>query len=276
MKDTYDTTENMRGGARPRSAPERAASLGQSLRRWSLALGLAAGALAPAACGGDALGDGLEVAFRDATDSTTEAPVQPSTGAGVCGDHVVEGLEQCDDGNFVDGDGCEHDCTLTVATCEAYCDVYLTACAGVTEYSSTDECLQQCMQWPAGTRGDVSGDSLECRLHRAVVARWVNPNANCPHAGPSGGGVCVAAGAPNCEDYCDAYLANCTGNNNEYVDEADCLDQCSHWWPGVTGATDGDSVGCRAYHAGGPASTDPAIHCPPAGPRGSDVCVPPA
>ncbi len=31
----------------------------------------------------------------------------------VCGDGKKQGNEQCDDGNLVDGDGCQHDCTLT-------------------------------------------------------------------------------------------------------------------------------------------------------------------
>ncbi len=36
----------------------------------------------------------------------------------VCGNGTPEGFEECDDGNLIDGDGCEHDCTLpgTVVT----------------------------------------------------------------------------------------------------------------------------------------------------------------
>ncbi|WP_293252735.1 DUF4215 domain-containing protein [Nannocystis sp.] len=50
------------------------------------------------------------------TDSATDTA---STGAAnpVCGDKVVGGDEECDDGNLVDGDGCEADCTLTPAVC---------------------------------------------------------------------------------------------------------------------------------------------------------------
>jgi cysteine-rich repeat protein len=33
----------------------------------------------------------------------------------VCGDGIVEGTEQCDDGNQVNGDGCENDCTITAS-----------------------------------------------------------------------------------------------------------------------------------------------------------------
>ena len=35
-----------------------------------------------------------------------------SVSMGSCGDGIVNGLEQCDDGNFVDGDGCSASCVL--------------------------------------------------------------------------------------------------------------------------------------------------------------------
>ncbi len=44
-----------------------------------------------------------------------------------CGDGVVRGSEPCDDGNAIDGDGCDHDCTLTgcgngIVTANEACD----------------------------------------------------------------------------------------------------------------------------------------------------------
>ena len=38
-------------------------------------------------------------------------------GGAVCGDMVVDGGEECDDGNRTPGDGCENDCTLTPPNC---------------------------------------------------------------------------------------------------------------------------------------------------------------
>jgi len=36
-----------------------------------------------------------------------------SSNAGpACGDHIVETDEQCDDGNLIDGDGCDSSCVL--------------------------------------------------------------------------------------------------------------------------------------------------------------------
>ena len=36
--------------------------------------------------------------------------------AEVCGDNVLDTHEICDDGNLVNGDGCENDCTLTIVS----------------------------------------------------------------------------------------------------------------------------------------------------------------
>lgn len=158
-------------------------------------------------------------------------------------------------------------------SCDAYCTLYMSGCANFAEYDNMQSCLDQCSQWPVGTAADLEGDTLGCRTYHVGVANAQDPNVHCPHASPNGAGVCVAADAPKCENYCAAYLANCKDKNNAYKDEADCLDQCSHFYPGVKDAVDGDSVGCREYHAGNPALSDPDLHCPHAGPGGGGVCV---
>lgn len=158
-------------------------------------------------------------------------------------------------------------------TCDAYCTLYMSGCADFAEYDNMDACLSQCAQWPVGEPGATEGDSLGCRTYHVTVANSQDPDIHCPHAAPAGGGVCADPNAPKCADYCSAYLANCTDKLNAYKDEADCLDQCSHFYPGVKDAVDGDSVGCREYHAGNPALSDPDTHCPHAGPGGGGVCV---
>ncbi len=45
----------------------------------------------------------------------------------ICGDTILDPGEQCDDGNLVDGDGCDSNCTLTacgngVVTAGEVCD----------------------------------------------------------------------------------------------------------------------------------------------------------
>jgi hypothetical protein len=74
-----------------------------------------------------------------------------------------------------------------------------------------------------------------------------------------------------CERYCSTVMANCTGTNLEYLDDATCLAMCAHFEPGVAADTAQDSLACRTYHAGA-AATDPNFHCRHAGPVGGGVC----
>lgn len=83
---------------------------------------------------------------------------------------------------------------------------------------------------------------------------------------------------PTCEAYCDNVTTNCTGANQQYADEAECLETCEGfgWEAGdaVTagGPLSGNSIGCRTYHGGAPAVEGPALHCPHAGPTGGNTC----
>ncbi|MEZ4380395.1 MAG: hypothetical protein R3A79_03550 [Nannocystaceae bacterium] len=54
--------------------------------------------------------DASESATETGGSSTTEAPAE-------CGNGVVEAGEACDDGNLIDGDGCESDCTVGAVLC---------------------------------------------------------------------------------------------------------------------------------------------------------------
>lgn len=77
--------------------------------------------------------------------------------------------------------------------------------------------------------------------------------------------------APTCASYCAAMAKNCTGPNAQYVTEASCLGTCSAFAQGTTGATSGNTLSCRAYHAGA-SPADAAQHCPHAGPAGDGAC----
>jgi len=99
-------------------------------------------------------------------------------------------------------------------------------------------------------------------------------------AGCNSGGVLYDTGpvVPTCDSYCATINANCTGANRQYGNTPDeaargCMFTCQafHWALGVPGDTTGDSLSCRAYHAG-LSATDAAMHCPHAGPLGGAVC----
>jgi cysteine-rich repeat protein len=82
----------------------------------------------------------------DATPGTPDAPPPPPIDAPPppgpdggpitsCGDHVTQPPEQCDDGNAISGDGCEPDCTLSVAEdvhCETLAPLPQGVCAVTT------------------------------------------------------------------------------------------------------------------------------------------------
>jgi hypothetical protein len=84
-------------------------------------------------------------------------------------------------------------------------------------------------------------------------------------------GTDAGTAAPTCASYCTTVMANCTGANSQYANEASCLGSCSAFTQGTTGATSGNSLSCRAYHAGA-APSDAALHCPHAGPAGDGAC----
>jgi hypothetical protein len=77
-----------------------------------------------------------------------------------------------------------------------------------------------------------------------------------------------------CETYCQTITTNCTGANAQYEDMADCMSYCdgASWPDGEVGAQEGNSLGCRIYHGGAPAMSQPALHCSHAGPTGDGVC----
>jgi hypothetical protein len=87
-------------------------------------------------------------------------------------------------------------------------------------------------------------------------------------SGSGGGG----GAAPDCGTMCDEAMKNCTGDNAVYASKDICLSACKDFPLGKLSDTDGDTVGCREYHAGKPAEMDPKTHCQHAGPGGAGIC----
>ena len=50
--------------------------------------------------------------------------------------------------------------------------------------------MDACKMWYAGTDADTAGDTIGCRTYHAGAALG-DPVTHCPHASPSGGGVCT-------------------------------------------------------------------------------------
>ncbi len=95
-------------------------------------------------------------------------------------------------------------------------------------------------------------------------------------------GTTNAGPSDNCAKYCELVLANCTGADEIYADEATCLTACEGFDDnGTDCATDPSTcsaettgVQCRVYHASvaGTDATTPPVHCPHAAIDGGGVC----
>ena len=93
------------------------------------------------------------------------------------------------------------------------------------------------------------------------------------------GDMSAPGGGPTCAEYCAKIADTCQsgdggGSFAQYPSTAACLTWCSStaaWPAGTTGATTGNTIACRLYHAGA-AAADPATHCPHAGPTGGNIC----
>ncbi len=174
--------------------------------------------------------------------------------------------------------------TLTVevlppfgVTCEYYCASITSTCTGDNaQYADEQACLDYCKvagAFPEGTIDDVDGNSLGCRVYHAGVAGQVSPEVHCPHAGPSGADTCGSW----CDNYCHLAQQNCTGGNELYANEAECLSACDTFdTGGEPGDTSGGTAQCKIYHlgvAGSDGDTSAAIHCPHGGADGGGICV---
>jgi len=154
--------------------------------------------------------------------------------------------------------------------CEDYCNTQSANCVGDDAIDfGTDGCLTTCAGYTEGASSDQGVDSAYCRDFHADLAAS-NASLHCPHASPSGGGVCVSSQI--CEDYCNTQSANCVGDDAIDFGTDGCLTTCAGYTEGTSNDTGADSAYCRLYHAD-LAASDASVHCPHASPGGGDVCV---
>ena len=136
-------------------------------------------------------------------------------------------------------------------------------------------------------RDTVPGEVLYAMLHSdAGTVGTYEPASDGPVSDADG--VVIAptftileapAADPTCADYCAQVTTICTGDDDGYGSEDACLAYCEGWAQLPLGAADdvdGNTVGCRMYHAGvadlqGNAE-DKAAHCTHAGATGANTC----
>jgi cysteine-rich repeat protein len=138
-------------------------------------------------------------------------------GASVCGDGLVSGGEQCDDGNRIDGDCCSSDCRYEPAgqVCNDghFCTVGETCLSGAcgegsprdctdTNACTMDRCEEQaarCVNDPAPLNGRACDDGLFCTVAEKCLEGKCGRGASrdCKDTNP-----CTADGCDEATDRC--------------------------------------------------------------------------
>jgi len=113
---------------------------------------------------------------------------------------------------------------------------------------------------------DTSGNTFQCRAYSlALSAAGATPYAvGCSASSVTGATFCVNP-PPTCAVTCARIMQACTGLNVQYGGSSTaCLAACASWPAGLLADIAGDTVGCRAYHAGvaNGSTTAAGNHCP--------------
>jgi hypothetical protein len=156
-----------------------------------------------------------------------------------CGDGLVCFTGQCAES------------ALLEARCDTYCADYGSRCNEsvgglVHTFSDRDECMEVCETYPInGVEGATGGNSVQCRLYHLQAARGAvsSQRTHCPHASPSGAGVCGRT-SESCLSFCFLLMQHCTGDNRQFETPQNCLNACNKDYQTV-----GGRFVCRDTHA---------------------------
>ncbi len=121
----------------------------------------------------------------DGLDNNCDGLTDEDNVCSVCGDGIVDGDEQCDDGNNTDGDGCQADCTLPTACSDGTPDGEIRPCDG----PDSDLCVngtQTCTNGQFGVCEETVTDILE-------VCNGIDDDCD----GQADEGACIGTGIYN-------------------------------------------------------------------------------
>jgi len=186
-------------------------------------------------CGGGECQAGADLECADDDDCTFDS-CDPDTGcvyppiAPCCGNGIVEGGEACDDGNEIDDDNCENDCTLTTQTVPGFqgeigpeFDGWLQ-CEGYLDNPGGDDVPKN---WGDDcTGGQYNKLKMVCGASIASY-RYIDISKNVFKDGlnsyPENGLI---------------YGANFAGYSNEIYATGDHPHQSTSWWAGPSGCSE--------------------------------------
>ena len=183
--------------------------------------------------------------------------------------------------------------------CPTYCTEIMTNCTAANlQYIDMNHCLGSCAAFVVGTSKttDTTGDTLGCRIYHGSTPSMTIPALHCPHAGPGGDHLDLAAGtnpafcsgaaaAPDnlCQNFCALTVKTCgttaapvtiggVAITPPYTDLNACVTACAGFSKTLPYATTskGDSLACRLNHwtnaaanagASPPNGTTVNLHC---------------
>jgi hypothetical protein len=149
--------------------------------------------------------------------------------------------------------------------CASYCTGIMARCTGaVQQYESMESCVNVCGKFAAGTLGEMTGNTLGCRVYHTEAAAE-DAAVHCEHAGPGGGTQC---GASICDGFCAVAPTVCPQQWQNMCDSR-CAALTSV--PPYSINSTGDTIECRLYHLT-VATVDPTLHCPHTDRGQSDTC----
>lgn len=123
------------------------------------------------------------------------------------------------------------------------------------------------LAFAAGCGDDTSNTGGGSAGGNAPVGGDAPQGGEAPQGGQGEGG----AGPATCASYCATITDACSGANQQWPNEAGCVEACAAFMPGTPGDTSMNTLECRAYHAGVAATTEPEVHCIHAGPLGGGI-----
>lgn len=131
---------------------------------------------------------------------------------------------------------------------DAFCSSYASTCSTTGRSAAYSNCTSQVSTMAPGT-SNAPSDTFSCRHFHLDLAMSSPTNSviHCPHASPSGGGVCVNASPPAPPGFCAAYLTTCADTNSSAA-YTDCASAISSMTPGTSGSYSGNTLACRQDH----------------------------
>jgi hypothetical protein len=247
--------------------------------KWSHGIGLGSVLLAIGTASWVGCGDDDTTATPGADAGTDSAAAGDSGGGNDSGGQADTGGGDAGSGDA--GLSCEVYCTQVTANCKStgtFPPDKADTDGGNQQYVTKQGCLNECAKTPLGDINDKTGDTVGCRQYHSGAAQ-MDPKLHCPHAGPSGGGVCSGGDGgveARCYTFCARALSLCTveagvpAGDVPFPTLADCTAKCNSG-PFQFDTTklellnNGNDLNCRQYHLEAAYENPPgtaATHCP--------------